>query len=278
MNSASYQDWIRASSDPYHFITEYCSVSHPTLGRTKMISFPYVRALIKHVQEHPRAILLMPRQTGETATVLRYFLWQCLHRENWCSLVVASKIAHITGLVELIENLPENYREHVSWMNQNEVRFKNNSSLEFVSYTGLRTASCGRTVDSLYLSGASYVLEDLFNSALSWSFPFLPPNATVVIGGNGCSWTHPFAQLWIGAKNCGHEWSQEIPDSIERTRTPNGFAQFYVNWRSVPFRFSKVGSSRLMMIQYRDEEFKSMMLDRGFSPKCWNREFECLFD
>jgi len=72
---AEFQEYLKCSKDPIHFIQNYCTIISLDEGLVKFDLRGYQENLIKHYDENRFNVVLASRQSGKSITSCAYLLW-----------------------------------------------------------------------------------------------------------------------------------------------------------------------------------------------------------
>jgi hypothetical protein len=169
------KEWLTCANDFWYFATTYCQVVGPK-GKVLFEPRDYQIDAIDIVLNNRKTIINSPRQSGKSAMVVIYVLWELLFTSDITSSMASYKLSGakdlLTRLKTTYEALPSFLKEPVLLYNQLEVRFANGSNV-FVQVISENTGR-GRTITgTLVLDEHSFVSEDIARLAHASYMPSL---------------------------------------------------------------------------------------------------------
>ena len=128
-----FQEYLKCSKDPIHFIQNYCSIISLDEGLVKFDLRGYQESLIKHYDENRFNVVLASRQSGKSITSCAYLLWYLLFTPEVTVAVLANKgvIARemISRIVTMLESVQFFLQPGVKILNKGNIEFGNDSKV-----------------------------------------------------------------------------------------------------------------------------------------------------
>src|SRR5574343_1343561 len=82
-SAAQLQELKRCAEDPVYFISNYCYIQHPTLGKIKFKLRPYQERIIRALKDNRWNVILQGRQSGKSESTAAYAYWfACFHESK----------------------------------------------------------------------------------------------------------------------------------------------------------------------------------------------------
>ena len=153
------QELIKCASDPFYFFNKYLKIQHPTRGEVLFNLYPYQEENLKAIVENDKIIILQPRQSGKSALIVGYLLWETIFTPD-VNVGIASHVGDsakdlMSRVRYSYESLPHWLKPGVKSYNVFSVEFDNNSSIE--STTTTENTFRGRSKTILYLDELAFV-------------------------------------------------------------------------------------------------------------------------
>lgn len=240
---------LKCAEDPYYFFANYVKVQHPTRGAVNFILYPYQTRVVESILNNQKVIALQPRQSGKSATIVGYILWETIFKED-IEVGIASHKG--SGAKDLMKRFKYAYESLPSWMkpgvkeyNVFNVVFDNNSSVEAATTTENTFRGTSKTI--IYLDELAFVIPRIAEAFWTSLLPSMSAG-----GGKGVK--------------------------LIATSTPNGSEGLFASlWHKAELGENDFVPIRVYNeeVEGRDEEFKSQML-KTMSLTKFRQEFECV--
>lgn len=169
------REWIKCSTDPWYFFNTYCYVVGPK-GLTLFEARDYQVEIIDTVIDSRFSIVNAPRQSGKSALIVLWILWETIFEKHVTSSLASYKWSGAKDLMARFkttyENLPFFLKPAAKKYTTTEVAFTNGS--EVFSQTISENTGRGRTITgSLVLDEHSFVNEHIARTAHKSYMPTL---------------------------------------------------------------------------------------------------------
>ena len=243
-------EYIKCANDVFYFVENYVMVQHPKRGRVKFELYDYQRRVFEGLVSHKKNIMLQPRQTGKTISIVAYILHKCIFTPDILVGVAAHKGS---GAKEIIarfkyayENLPYWIKPAVTSYNVHDIAFDNGTKI--MSQATTENTYRGLSLSLLYLDEMAFISPRIADTF----------------------WTSILPSLSAGGED----------SEIIITSTPNGTENIFASiWHK-----AEMGDNDFNNIRVRNEEvpgredgtFKQQML-MNMSDEKYRQEFECEF-
>ena len=218
---AEFQEYLKCSKDPIHFIQNYCSIISLDEGLVKFDLRGYQESLIKHYDENRFNVVLASRQSGKSITSCAYLLWYLLFTPEVTVAVLANKgvIARemISRIVTMLESVPFFLQPGVKILNKGSIEFGNDSKV--VAAATSSSSIRGLSINLLYLDEFAFVenAEEFYTS----TYPVVTSgkNSKVIITST--------------ANGVGNMFYKIYESAIQKQ---SEYKHFLINWYDVPGR------------------------------------------
>mgnify|MGYP003971814123 CR=1 FL=1 len=216
-----FQEYLKCSKDPIHFIQNYCSIISLDEGLVKFDLRGYQESLIKHYDENRFNVVLASRQSGKSITSCAYLLWYLLFTPEVTVAVLANKgvIARemISRIVTMLESVPFFLQPGVKILNKGNIEFGNDSKV--VAAATSSSSIRGLSINLLYLDEFAFVenAEEFYTS----TYPVVTSgkNSKVIITST--------------ANGVGNMFYKIYESAIQKQ---SEYKHFLINWYDVPGR------------------------------------------
>ena len=218
---AEFQEYLKCSKDPIHFIQNYCTIISLDEGLVKFDLRGYQENLIKHYDENRFNVVLASRQSGKSITSCAYLLWYLLFTPEVTVAVLANKgvIARemISRIVTMLESVPFFLQPGVKILNKGSIEFGNDSKV--VAAATSSSSIRGLSINLLYLDEFAFVenAEEFYTS----TYPVVTSgkNSKVIITST--------------ANGVGNMFYKIYESAIQKQ---SEYKHFLINWYDVPGR------------------------------------------
>lgn len=243
-------EYKKCMEDPKYFIENYVYITTDE-GAIKFPLREYQRKIINSFLENTFNIILQPRQSGKSTTIVALFLWLTVFYPEKVVGFAAHKGTNAKDLIKRFkfayEMLPNWLKPGVLEYNVHNVMFDNQSGV--ISTTTTEDSFRGITLTGgIYLDEFSFVTPLIANEFYSSILPTLTggniENKKIIITSTPRNSDDLFADIWFGAIN-----------------GMNGFNAIEVKYDEIPGR---------------DDNFRESMLKK-MSPSKFAQEFENCF-
>ena len=216
-----FQEYLKCSKDPIHFIQNYCSIISLDEGLVKFDLRGYQESLINHYDENRFNVVLASRQSGKSITSCAYLLWYLLFTPEVTVAVLANKgvIARemISRIVTMLESVPFFLQPGVKILNKGSIEFGNDSKV--VAAATSSSSIRGLSINLLYLDEFAFVenAEEFYTS----TYPVVTSgkNSKVIITST--------------ANGVGNMFYKIYESAIQKQ---SEYKHFLINWYDVPGR------------------------------------------
>ncbi|MBT8450099.1 MAG: terminase family protein, partial [Gammaproteobacteria bacterium] len=225
-------EMVKCLNDVEYFIRNYVYVQHPTRGAVLFDLYDYQERVVDSLVNHEKSIILQPRQSGKTITIVAYML----HRAIFFPDVVIGVAAHKgDGAKEVIgrfrygyENLPLWMKPAVRSYNVFDIVFDNGSKI--MSQTTTESTYRGKSLSILYLDEFAFVNPRIETEFWKSILPTISAKGTeFVITSTPNTSEGRFADIWFKAErgesdfNPIRVYNEEVPDRQELNENGEDF-------------------------------------------------------
>lgn len=223
-------EWLKCANDFWYFATKYCYVVGPK-GKVLFEPRPYQVEAMNKILNNRFCVINSPRQTGKSAMVVLFVLWELIFNEDVTSSLASYKLSGAKDLMTRFKTtyqaLPSFLKPPVTIFNQSEVKFTNGSSV-FGQVISENTGR-GRTITgTLALDELSFVSEDIARAAHGSYMPALEAagedsTTKLLIISTPAGTAGLYAELAFGAmsNSNGFIYHKVDPSSIPGRQDPN---------------------------------------------------------
>jgi len=215
------KELVKCAGNVEYFIRNYVSVQHPTLGAMLFNLYDYQVDVIDGLHDHDKNIILQPRQSGKTITIVAYLLHQAIFTPDITIGVAAHKGS---GAKEIIgrfryayENLPMWIKPSVVSYNVFDVIFDNGSKI--LSQTTTESTYRGMSLSILYLDEFAFVKPSIETEFWKSILPTLAaPGTKVILTSTPNTSEGKYADIWFKAERGENEYNpirvfnEQVPD------------------------------------------------------------------
>ena len=215
------QELKRCAEDPVYFISNYCWVQHPQLGKVKFVLRPYQVEIIRAIQNNRWTVLLIGRQAGKSETCAAYAYWfACFHKSKNV-LLASNKQKGASDLMNRIrfmyESTPDFLRPGVPYYNRGSIEFDNGSKIWSEATT--ETTGRGRSISLVLIDELAFVPKRVQEEMWSSLQPTITTGGSCVIMSTPNGDSELFSELFRGAAS-----------------ETNGFKAVHVDVDQIPVR------------------------------------------
>ena len=152
-------EYQKCSSDPCHFIENYCQIISLDEGLVPFKLRGYQDRLITHFNSNRFSVVLAARQSGKSITSCAYLLWYLLFTPEVTTAILANKGAiareMVSRIVTMLETVPFFLQPGVKILNKGNIEFGNDSKL--VAAATSSSSIRGMSINMLYLDEFAFV-------------------------------------------------------------------------------------------------------------------------
>ena len=152
-------EYQKCSSDPCHFIENYCQIISLDEGLVPFKLRGYQDKLINHFNDNRFSVILAARQSGKSITSCAYLLWYLLFTPEVTTAILANKGAiareMVSRIVTMLETVPFFLQPGVKILNKGNIEFGNDSKL--VAAATSSSSIRGMSINMLYLDEFAFV-------------------------------------------------------------------------------------------------------------------------
>ena len=213
----------KCAEDPVYFISNYCYVQHPKLGKVKFKLRPYQVKIVEALKNNRWNVLLIGRQAGKTETCGAFAYWYACFHDDKKVLVASNKQKGATDIMNRIkfmyENTPDFLRPGVLYYNRGSIEFDNGSIINSEATT--ETTGRGRAVSLVILDELAFVPKRIQEEMWASLLPTLSTGGQIVIMSTPNGDDDLYAEIWRGAVsetngfNAIHVDVDEIPITLD---------------------------------------------------------------
>ena len=240
------REYLRCMQSPSYFARKYGKIISLDKGLVPFDLWPYQDKMYEHFEKYRFSVVLAPRQSGKSISVVMYLLWFACFRPDKPVAVLANKGATAREMLSRItlalENLPFFLQPGCRELNKGSIVFDNNSKIFAAATSG--SSIRGKSIALLYLDEFAFVqnAEEFYTS----TYPVVTSGTTtrVIITSTPKGVGNMFHKIWEGAMQGTSE-----------------YRPFRVHWWDVPGR---------------DDKWKEMTI-RNTSQLQFDQEFSCSF-
>lgn len=217
-------EYLKCMKDPVYFAKKYAKIISLDKGLCDFDLWDYQVRMYKHFGQNRFSIVLAPRQSGKSQSVVIYLLWYAIFQPDKSVAVLANKGATAREMLARItlalENLPFFLQPGCRALNKGSILFDNNSKIFAAATSG--GSIRGQSISLLYLDEFAHVqnAEEFYTS----TYPVVTSGKTtqVIITSTPKGIGNMFHQIWERA-----------------VQGVNEYKPFAVSWRDVPGRDDK---------------------------------------
>jgi hypothetical protein len=234
-------------ADVKYFTREYVRIQNPTKGAIPFDLYDYQERVLDNLTTHKKNVILQPRQSGKSATIVAYLLHKAIFYPDVTIGVAAHKGKGakeiITRFRYAYENLPMWMKPAVKTYNVFDIEFMNGSKI--MSETTTESTYRGMSLTVLYLDEFAFVKPNVQVEFWKSILPTLSaPGTEIIITSTPNSSEGKYAEVWFKAEQGLNDY---LPTRVYNEEVPD-----------------------------RGPEFKEAML-KDMSPIEYAQEYDCAF-
>jgi hypothetical protein len=240
---------VKCSQDYIYFINTYCHIVAPGKGKILFDTRFYQDDMLKIIDENPRSIFKLPRQSGKSIAVAAYVVWCILFKEYYAVSILANKEKSAKNILKraklIYRNLPIWMQVGVTEWSKLSVELENGSTIEASATSASGTRS--ESTDLLIIDEAAHIMKTIWDDFYTSIYPTISsnPESKIVMISTPKGMNH-FYKFWTYAE-----------------AGKNSFIPYEIAWNDVPGR---------------DEKFKAETIPQlANGLQSWLQEFECEF-
>ena len=238
----------KCSVDSNYFINNYCHIVTLDEGKQLFRTRPYQDIMLDIMDENTRAIFKLPRQSGKSAIVAAFLVWEIVFKDYHSCSILANKEKSAKNILKKVKLL---YKTLPMWMQQGVIGWSKLSiELENASYIEASATS------------ASGTRSDSINTLVIDECAWIPKNI----------WDEFYSSIYPTV-------SSSKKSKIIMVSTPRGMNHFYKFWHDAEigkntFAHFEIGPDQVPA--YAAEGFKEQTIAELGMQK-WMQEYECQF-
>ena len=241
------EEYAKCVSDPMYFIENYIKIVSLDEGLVQFEPYSFQKNILESVHNDRFVICKMPRQSGESTTVISYLLHYVLFNPDKNVAILANKLTtarELLGRLKLAyEHLPKWLQQGVVEWNKGSIVLENGSKILASSTSS--SAVRGGSFNLLFMDEFAFVPENVADEFFNSVYPTISAGqSTKVLIVSTPKGLNMFYKLWKDAED-----------------GQNSYTPIEVHWSDVPGR---------------DENWKKQTI-RNTSPQQFRQEFECDF-
>jgi hypothetical protein len=239
--------------DVEYFIRQYVKIQTPTRGAILFDLYEYQERVVQSLVKNKKNVILQPRQSGKSATIVAYLLHKVVFYPDVTIGVAAHKGDGAKEIIDRFryayENLPFWMKPAVKTYNVFDIVFVNGSKI--MSQTTTESTYRGKSLSVLYLDEFAFVNPRIEAEFWKSILPTLSaPGTELIITSTPNTSEGKYAEIWFKAE-----------------QGLNDFNPIRVYNDEVPDR---------QHVNEAGEDFKTVML-KDMSPIEYAQEYECAF-
>lgn len=240
-------------ADVKYFTREYVKIQNPTLGAILFDLYDYQERVLDNLTIHNKNVILQPRQSGKSATIVAYLLHKAIFYPDVTIGVAAHKGDGAKEIIERFryayENLPMWMKPAVRAYNVFDIKFANGSKI--MSECTTESTYRGKSLTVLYLDEFAFVNPRVEVEFWKSILPTLSaPGTELIITSTPNTSEGKYAEIWFKAE-----------------QGLNDFNPIRVYNEEVPTR---------QHLNENGEDFKTVML-KDMTPIEYAQEYDCAF-
>ena len=241
------EEWLKCKDDPVYFTKNYIKIVSLDEGLVPFKMWDFQENMIRRFHENRFNIAKLPRQTGNSTTVVSYLLHYALFNDNVNIGILANKLStsrELLGRLQLAyENLPQWMQQGIVSWNKGSLELENGSKIMAASTSS--SAVRGMSFNIIFLDEFAFVPTHIAEQFFSSVYPTISSGkSTKVIIISTPNGMNMFYKLWHDAE-----------------RGKNQYITTEVHWSQVPGR---------------DAKWKEQTI-ANTSLRQFTQEFECEF-
>ncbi len=239
---------IKCSNYSQYFINNYCYIVSLDHGKQLFDTRFYQDDMLDIMEKNTRSIFKLPRQSGKSAIVAAYLVWEILFNDYHACSILANKEKSAKNILKKVKIL---YKSLPWWMQQG-VKTWSKLSIELENHSSIEASA----------TSASGTRSDSINTMVIDECAWIPKNI----------WDEFYSSIYPTV-------SSSKKSKIIMVSTPRGMNHFYKFWNdSLQGKniFKTYEISYMDVPTYAEEGFKERTIAEVGQLK-WNQEFECEF-
>lgn len=239
---------VKCSKDPHYFINEYCYIITLDEGKQLFKTRFYQSEMLDIMWENTRSIFKLPRQSGKSAIVAAYLVWEVIFQDYHACSILANKEKAAKNILKKVKTI---YKTLPYWLQQGVTGWSKLSiELENGSYIEASATS------------ASGIRSDSINTLVIDECAWIPKNI----------WDEFYSSIYPTV-------SSSRKSKIIMISTPRGMNHYFKFWRDAENGknvFQHYGISYMDVPTYAEPGFKEQTISEIGQQK-WMQEYECEF-
>ena len=242
------QEILKCSEDSNYFINTYCHIITLDDGKQLFNTRFYQDDMLEIMEENTRAIFKLPRQSGKSAIVAAFLVWESIFNDFHSCSILANKEKSAKNILKKVKIL---YKTLPYWMQQGitgwsklSIELENGSYIEAsaTSASGTRSDS----INTLVIDECAWIPKNIWDEFYSSIYPTVSSSkkSKIIMISTPRGMNH-FYKFWHDAEN-----------------SKNVFAHYEIGYMDVP--------------AYAEEGFKEQTISELGLQK-WTQEYECQF-
>lgn len=228
-------EFSKCIEDPYHFLSNYFTIQHPTKGSMIYKPYDYQNELVNSYHNYRYSISMLGRQMGKSTTAAGYLLWYAMFIPDQTILIAAHKYAGAQEIMHRIrfayEMCPDYIRCGVTNYNKGSIEFDNGSRIMAQATT--ENTGRGLSISLLYADEFAFVRPNIATEFWTSISPTLATGGKAIITSTPNLDDDQFALIWQGANKTIDAYGNETDIGI------NGFRPYQAIWNQHPDRDKK---------------------------------------
>jgi len=239
---------VKCSKDPHYFINKYCYIITLDEGKQPFNTRFYQDEMLDIMREYTRSIFKLPRQSGKSAIVAAYLVWEVIFQDYHACSILANKEKAAKNILKKVKTI---YKTLPFWLQQGVTGWSKLSiELENGSYIEASATS------------ASGIRSDSINTLVIDECAWIPKNI----------WDEFYSSIYPTV-------SSSRKSKIIMISTPRGMNHYYKFWNDAEKGrnvFKHYGISYMDVPTYAEPGFKEQTISEIGQQK-WMQEYECEF-
>jgi hypothetical protein len=239
---------VKCSKDPHYFINEYCYIITLDDGKQLFKTRFYQNDMLDIMWENTRSIFKLPRQSGKSAIVAAYLVWEVIFQDYHSCSILANKEKAAKNILKKVKTI---YKTLPMWLQQGVTGWSKLSiELENGSYIEASATS------------ASGIRSDSINTLVIDECAWIPKNV----------WDEFYSSIYPTV-------SSSRKSKIIMISTPRGMNHYFKFWSDAEHGknvFKHYAISYMDVPTYAEPGFKEQTISEIGLQK-WMQEYECEF-
>jgi hypothetical protein len=242
------QEILKCSTDSNYFINNYCHIITLDEGKQLFNTRFYQDDMLQLMELNTRAIFKLPRQSGKSAIVAAFLVWEVVFKDFHSCSILANKEKSAKNILKKVKLL---YKTLPYWMQQGitgwsklSIELENGSYIEAsaTSASGTRSDS----INTLVIDECAWIPKNIWDEFYSSIYPTVSSSkkSKIIMISTPRGMNH-FYKFWHDAEN-----------------KKNVFAHYEIGYMDVP--------------AYAEPGFKERTIQELGIQK-WTQEYECQF-